>query len=118
VLRLSGYDVTTAFSGSEALEAALRLRPHAVLLDIGMPGMNGFEVAHQIRLQAWGRRAVLIALTGWGQADDKLQARAAGFDEHLTKPVDPGDVENILARMLAGGAQDSDQTADSQRRDG
>ena len=65
-----------------------------------MPGMSGHEVARRMRLEAWGRNAVLIALTGWGQEQDKQAAKAAGFDEHLTKPVDPDDVERILADLL------------------
>jgi CheY-like chemotaxis protein len=65
-----------------------------------MPGMSGHEVARRIRLEAWGKHAVLIALTGWGQDSDKQQAIAAGFDEHMTKPVDPGDVEELLGALL------------------
>jgi CheY-like chemotaxis protein len=101
VLRFSGYEVHTAFSGAAALEIAARLHPQAVLLDIGMPGMNGHEVARRMRHEAWGRHIALIAVTGWGQEDDKQQARAAGFDDHLTKPVDPGEVERLLSRLLS-----------------
>jgi CheY-like chemotaxis protein len=79
-----------------------------------MPGMSGHEVARRMRLEAWGRNARLIALTGWGQDQDKQAAKAAGFDEHLTKPVDPDDVERILHDLLsdapdeaAGGVVDS-----------
>jgi PAS domain S-box-containing protein len=100
VLRFSGYDVFVAFSGAEALETGARERPSAALIDIGMPGMSGHEVARRIRLEAWGRHAVLIALTGWGQEQDKQAAKAAGFDEHMTKPVDPGQVEDLLAELL------------------
>ena len=76
----------------------------AAIIDIGMPGMSGHEVARRIRLEAWGKHAVLIALTGWGQDQDKQAAMAAGFDEHMTKPVDPEDVERVLAsRLRAGG---------------
>ena len=63
--------------------------------------MSGHEVARRMRLEAWGRNAVLIALTGWGQEQDKQAAKAAGFDEHLTKPVDPDDVERILDDLLS-----------------
>jgi len=102
VLRFIGYEVFTAFNGTEALEIGARERPHAAIIDIGMPGMSGHEVARRMRLEAWGRHAVLIALTGWGQDQDKQAARAAGFDEHLTKPVDPDQVEGTLVRLLPG----------------
>jgi len=88
VLELSGYSVTTVFSGADALAVAARLRPDALVLDIGMPDMSGYELARRIRHEAWGRGAYLIALTGWGQAQDKAEALAAGFDHHLTKPAD------------------------------
>jgi CheY-like chemotaxis protein len=65
-----------------------------------MPGMSGHEVARRMRLEAWGKHAVLVALTGWGQAQDKQAARAAGFDEHLTKPVDPDAVARVLDELL------------------
>jgi PAS domain S-box-containing protein len=100
VLRFMGYDVAVAFSGAEALEIAAREKPHAAIIDIGMPGMSGHEVAQRMRREAWGRHALLIALTGWGQEHDKLAARAAGFDDHLTKPVDPEEIGRLLARHL------------------
>jgi PAS domain S-box-containing protein len=119
VLRFSGYEVSIAFGGVEALEIAGRDRPRAAIIDIGMPGMSGHEVARRMRLEAWGRNAVLIALTGWGQEQDKQAAKAAGFDEHLTKPVDPDDVERILDGLLRdapeepgkGGVADSARNA-------
>jgi CheY-like chemotaxis protein len=101
VLRFGGYDVTTVFSGTEALACAARIRPDVIVLDIGMPEMDGYEIARRMRLEAWGRHAFLIALTGWGQEVDKETARAAGFDRHLTKPTDPAQVEAVLADMLA-----------------
>ncbi|HET9863124.1 MAG TPA: ATP-binding protein [Steroidobacteraceae bacterium] len=100
VLRFMGYEVTIAYGGAEALEAAAREKPRAAIIDIGMPGMSGHEVARRMRLEAWGRKATLVALTGWGQDADKQAARAAGFDDHLTKPVDPEDVEAVLSRLL------------------
>jgi CheY-like chemotaxis protein len=119
VLRFSGYEVSIAFNGAEALEIGQRERPRAAIIDIGMPGMSGHEVARRMRLEAWGRNAVLIALTGWGQEQDKQAAKAAGFDEHLTKPVDPDDVERVLDDLLsatpdehgAGGVADSARNA-------
>jgi PAS domain S-box-containing protein len=101
VLRFSGYEVSIAFNGIEALEVASHVRPRAAIIDIGMPGMSGHEVARRMRLEAWGRNAVLIALTGWGQEQDKQAAKAAGFDEHMTKPVNLDDVERILDDLLS-----------------
>ena len=118
VLRFAGYEAFIAFSGAEALAIGARERPEAAIIDIGMPGMSGHEVARRMRLEAWGRNAVLIALTGWGQEQDKQAARAAGFDEHLTKPVDPDSVEGVLDRLLdkdrerdCGGVADSARNA-------
>jgi PAS domain S-box-containing protein len=114
VLRFMGYEVSIAYGGAEALEVAARERPSAAIIDIGMPGMSGHEVARRMRLEAWGRHAILIALTGWGQDSDKQAARAAGFDDHLTKPVDPDDVEVVLSKLLddapaqSGGGEVSD----------
>ena len=102
ILELAGYEVTRVHTGTDALQTARQVRPDAALLDIGMPGLTGYEVARRIRLEAWGRRAVLIAVTGWGQQDDKQKAKAAGFDEHLTKPLDPSELESMLARLLSG----------------
>jgi CheY-like chemotaxis protein len=100
VLEMCGYEVVTAYSGAEALEVGARARPLAVLLDIGMPGLSGYETARRIRLEAWGRHTVLIAVTGWGQEEDKRKAQSVGFDHHLTKPVDSDDIERLLRTSL------------------
>jgi CheY-like chemotaxis protein len=113
VLQLGGYDVATAFNGADALAVAARERPSAAIVDIGMPGMSGYEVARRMRLEAWGRKAVLIALTGWGQDHDKQAARAAGFDAHLTKPVAPEELARVLAKMLDRGAGRGAAAADT-----
>jgi PAS domain S-box-containing protein len=105
LLSLAGYQVTSVFSGPQALEAAARERPNVLLLDIGMPGMSGYEVARRIRLEAWGREVLLIAITGWGQQADKLQAQASGFNAHMTKPVDPREIERMLVEFLASAAR-------------
>jgi|GEM_PF-1659384 PAS domain S-box-containing protein len=117
VLRFSGYEVSIAFGGAEALEIGKRDRPVAAIIDIGMPGLSGHEVARRMRLEAWGRHAVLIALTGWGQEQDKQAAKAAGFDEHLTKPVDPDAVERVLDELLrdAPRGPDAGDATDSRR---
>jgi signal transduction histidine kinase len=88
MLRMSGGEVRTAHDGVQALAVAEQFRPDLVLLDIGMPGMNGFDVARSIRARPWGSRVTLVAQTGWGQDEDRRRAREAGFDIHLTKPVD------------------------------
>lgn len=75
---------------------AKRIRPEIVLLDIGLPDMSGYEVAQSMRHEAWGKQLTLIAVTGWGQDSDKQRALAAGFDQHLTKPIDPARLKALL----------------------
>jgi two-component system, sensor histidine kinase len=100
LLELAGYDTFVAYNGELALDLGARERPSAFILDVGMPDMTGYEVARRIRQQAWGRAALLIAVTGWGQDDDKQRARAAGFDHHFTKPVNPEAVAQVLVAFL------------------
>ena len=97
-LEMAGYDVHTALSGTAALEAAERLQPQVAVLDLGMPGMSGLEVAQRIREAPWGAAMVLIALTGWGQEEDRRRTKDAGFDHHLVKPVSPEKVEELVRR--------------------
>jgi CheY-like chemotaxis protein len=97
-LGMSGHEVLLAHSGAEALEVMSRTHPQVAVLDIGMPVLNGYEVATRIRGEAWGDDVTLIAVTGWGRESDKRAAYAAGFDHHLTKPVDPEQLERLLAR--------------------
>jgi CheY-like chemotaxis protein len=101
LLEASGHQVSVAHTGREAFDLACSLEPDALLLDIGMPELNGYQLAQRIRGTGWGRRAVLIAITGWGQVEDKRQALAAGFDQHLTKPIDPSVLEALLQRAAA-----------------
>ncbi len=96
VLTLAGYQVRVAHDGNRALEIAEQLRPSVVLLDIGMPEMSGHEVARRLRGRPWGLDLLLIAVTGWGQESDRAKSLEAGFDEHLTKPIDP---ETLLQRI-------------------
>ena len=98
-----GHEVQVANGGEEALALAFEFEPEAVLLDIGMPGMNGLEVARELR-RRMGPGVRLIALTGFGQVQDREHTRDAGFDFHLTKPVDPADVESLLATSVRAGA--------------
>jgi len=100
LLELSGHDAFVAYNGQQAIDLGARERPHAFVLDVGMPDLTGYEVARRIRQQAWGRGALLLAVTGWGQEDDKAKAKAAGFDYHFTKPVNPEQVEEALAGFL------------------
>jgi len=96
LLRLVGHEVYTAEDGLEAVDLAVGLRPDVVLLDIGLPKLDGFEAARRIRDQIGDREMVLIALTGWGQEEDRRRCREAGFDHHLTKPVDFSTLEKLL----------------------
>jgi PAS domain S-box-containing protein len=100
VLDLEGNDVRVAYDGISALKLVGSLRPDVAVIDIGMPGLNGYEVARAIRDQQ-GRRVVLIALTGWGQEADRQRSREAGFDHHLTKPVDPASLTRLLSEISA-----------------
>ena len=102
-----GNETRTANDGLEALDVAATFEPDAILLDIGMPKMSGFEVCRRIRQQAWSTNTVVIALTGWGQDEDKRRTRDAGFNFHLVKPVLPEALEKLLAELLAAkGAVD------------
>ena len=97
LLTIMGNEVRTANDGSAALDVAAAFRPDLILLDIGMPKLNGYEACRRIREQPWGKTAVLIALTGWGQDEDKRQAQEAGFDHHMVKPVNLAAIEKLLA---------------------
>jgi signal transduction histidine kinase/CheY-like chemotaxis protein len=99
LLELLGAEVAVAYDGAGAFEALAAHRPAVVLLDIGMPGMDGFEVARRIRREPRYRDVTLIALTGWGQDDIRERARAQGFDHHLTKPADPEFLQDLLSSI-------------------
>ena len=98
LLTFNGYDTKTTHDGDAALGVAATFRPDVILLDIGMPKLNGYEVCRRIRQQAWGKSMTVIAMTGWGQEDDRRKSHAAGFDFHLIKPVDL----DVLYKLLAG----------------
>jgi PAS domain S-box-containing protein len=99
VLNILGHRTQVAFDGLEALEAARDFQPDVVLLDIGMPKLNGHDTARRLRQEPWGREIVLVAVTGWGQDDDRQRSQESGFSFHLVKPVDPAALEQILAEM-------------------
>jgi len=96
MLGLEGHDVRLVYNGVDALALAEQFRPQIVLLDIGMPLLDGYQTARQLREQSWARSVLLVALTGWGQEADRGQARDAGFDWHLLKPVDPRDLNGLI----------------------
>jgi CheY-like chemotaxis protein len=96
LLSLSGHDARTAGDGSQALKVAQEFHPDVVFCDLGLPGMNGYEVAKELRLLPFGREIVLAALTGYGQPSDREKSAEAGFDAHLVKPVDPSVIESFL----------------------
>ena len=100
-LQLEGYDVETAHGGQQALKLAEGFLPEVVLLDIGMPEMDGYEVARSIRAQPWGADMLLVAQTGWGQEEDRRRTREAGFDAHMTKPLDHSRLMSLMAQLPA-----------------
>ena len=105
LLTAAGHQVTTAFSGEEALASARQVVPEVVLLDIGMPNGNGYDVARRIREHSWGKEVYLVALTGWGQDADRHLAREAGFDAHLVKPVAPEAIMRLLSSAVPQAAR-------------
>jgi PAS domain S-box-containing protein len=98
LLRLAGHEVHAVHDGQGAVEAAAWFKPDVAFLDLGMPRLNGLEAARRIREQPWGQNILLVAVTGWGQEEDKRRAAEAGFDRHLTKPVDPAALQEVVAR--------------------
>ena len=109
LLRAAGHEVFTAYDGRTAIQLAEQHRPDAVLLDIGMPEVSGYDVARAIRREAWGRPMRLVALTGWGQAEHRRRSIEVGFDDHLVKPVELDLLENVLqlgtASPISGKSQ-------------
>jgi PAS domain S-box-containing protein len=101
LLQITGHETFTSHDGLAAIEAANKHRPDLVLLDIGLPTLNGYEVCRRIREQPWGKAMLLIALTGWGQVEDRRKSRDAGFDGHLVKPVNYGDLVKTLQSLTA-----------------
>ena len=99
LLAISGHDTRMAHDGAGAVQEAERFRPDVVFLDIGMPMLDGHETAKLIRQQPWGRQMVLVALTGWGQSEDRRRSKEAGFNHHLVKPADPAVVEKLLLAL-------------------
>ena len=99
-LGAAGHQVRVAYDGLEAVAIAAGFDPDAVLMDVGMPGLDGYEAARRMRAQPGGLRRVLVALTGWGQSEDRRRSRAAGFDAHLVKPADPPALLALIDSLL------------------
>jgi CheY-like chemotaxis protein len=99
LLKLLGYEVRVVHDGLTAVRVAGEFEPRAVLLDIGLPSLNGYDAARRIRQQPGGAQAVLIAVTGWGQEVDRQRSKQAGFDHHLVKPLDPDTLTTLLASL-------------------
>jgi CheY-like chemotaxis protein len=103
LVRALGHDVEVTFSGDEALVAAERFRPHVVLMDIGLPGLDGCQTATAMRSTPWGGAVTLIALSGWARDADRRRALDAGFDRHYTKPIEPDVLEALLREAEGRG---------------
>lgn len=99
MLELGGHSMRVAYDGQQALKIAAEHRPEVVLMDLGMPNLNGYEAARRMREEPWGRDALLVAVTGWGQQADRAASEQAGFDYHLVKPVDPEAVQALLSAL-------------------
>ncbi len=101
ILELGGHETASVYTAVDALQRAAAFRPEVVLLDIGLPGMDGYEVAQKMRELPGLRDIRLVAVTGYGRSDDRIRARDAGFDDHLTKPVEYAALERTLAGLRA-----------------
>lgn len=103
ILSIMGHDTRTAHDGESALATAESFLPEVVLLDIGLPKLNGYEVAQRIREQPWGASMFLIAVTGWGQEEDRQRSADVGLNVHMVKPVEAAALEKILAELASSG---------------
>jgi CheY-like chemotaxis protein len=101
LVELLGYEVRTAYDGAEALQLAGEFYPDVVLLDLGMPRMDGYEACRRLRAQPWGARMAVVAVSGWGREDDRQRTRLAGFDQHLVKPVAPDVIATTLSSLAS-----------------
>jgi PAS domain S-box-containing protein len=115
LLRLTGNRVSTAHDGLEAIEVAESQKPDVILLDIGLPKLNGYEACRKIREQAWGQQIKIVALTGWGQDDDRRRSKEAGFDGHLVKPVEHAALHKLFSAILPLGTVPTAVASQSRR---
>lgn len=105
LLEEEGHETFMAHDGVEGLAAAERLRPDVVLMDLGLPRIDGFDACRRIREQPWGKQVLMIAITGWGQDVDRRKSQEAGFDHHLVKPVDANDINALMSGSATVGQQ-------------
>jgi signal transduction histidine kinase/ActR/RegA family two-component response regulator len=111
LLTAMGHEVEKAYDGQQAIDMASTLRPDLLLLDIGMPQMDGYEACRRIKSEPWGEKMCVVALTGWGQEEDRRKSQAAGFDHHLVKPVEMGQLAQLIERLdTPGGSADGGLT--------
>jgi len=103
MLSIMGHETRTAHDGESAVTSAQSFLPDVVLLDIGLPKLNGYEVAQRIRESSWGTSMFLIAVTGWGQDEDRQRSSEVGLNVHMVKPVEPSALEKLLAELSAKG---------------
>lgn len=99
LFQMMGHDVRSALNGLEAVDVAANFRPDLIVLDIGMPGLDGYEVCRRIRQQPWAQAVVIAALTGWTRDEDKDRSQEAGFDHYLVKPIDPQALTDLVGRI-------------------
>jgi CheY-like chemotaxis protein len=99
LFQMMGHDVRSALNGLEALDVAANFQPDLIVLDIGMPGLDGYEVCRRLRQQPWARAVVIAALTGWTRDEDKDRSQEAGFDHYLVKPIDPKALTELIGRV-------------------
>lgn len=99
MLSMMGHETRTAHDGEAAVASAEEFRPQVVLLDIGLPKLNGYEVAQRIRKEEWGASMFLVAITGWGQDEDRRRSEDVGMNLHLVKPVEPSALDRVLAEL-------------------
>jgi CheY-like chemotaxis protein len=101
MLKIMGNETKTAYDGQEGVEIASAFLPDIVLMDIGLPKLNGYEACRAIRRTSWGKKVFMIALTGWGQDEDRRRSQEAGFDRHFVKPVDSAALAKLLGELSA-----------------
>jgi CheY-like chemotaxis protein len=115
MLRVAGHEVHAVYDGAQAVAIAAAARPEVVVLDLGMPGVDGYEACRRIREQPEGNGITIIAVSGWGQPQDRKRSRSAGFDRHLVKPVDP---HELLQAVVTAGVSSTAQRRRKRPEDG
>jgi signal transduction histidine kinase/ActR/RegA family two-component response regulator len=117
LLKAMGHEVDRAYDGEQAIELASKILPELILLDIGMPRMDGYETCRRMKAESWGAESVIVALTGWGQDEDRRKSRAAGFDHHLVKPVEIGDLVALMSTLDSRRDGEGARAPEPSRRD-